>query len=194
MKHENKKSFTLIELLLVVSILAMISLALFNTMANGLKIWERSRKFVVQEDVAIFFDKFSQDLRNCFLYSKIPFVGKANRIRFATRVKSLKNLEGDHWAEKMGEVEYYFDLTKKNLYLRRASYGQALRGEFDTERSLIKAIESVRFSYYYAQGNEIVLKDEADSLIPRAVGVEVQFWDGHTKQSLRKLINIPQGG
>ena len=190
---KHKKSFTLIELLLVVSILAMISLALFNSLADGLKIWERSRKFVVHEDVAILFDKIGGDLRNCFSYSKIPFVGKVNRIRFAARVKDLKTMDQNQLAEKIGGVEYYFDSTQKSLYRRQASYGRALKGEFREGRALLNSVESLRFSYYYAQGKEIILKEEADSL-PRAVGVEVQFWDGHTKQSVRKLINLPQGG
>ena len=190
----SRKSFTLIELLLVVSMLSMVSLALFNTMANGLKIWDRSRKFVVEEDAAIFFDKIGYDLRNCFAYSKIPFVGKENRIRFATRVRNTRE-DVNQWIEKMGAVEYYFDFASKKLYRRQASYGQAINGNFTEERDLLKAIDSVKFSYYYAQENQLAVNNQiTESMIPEAIGIEIEFWEGGFKHSLRKLVNLPQGG
>ena len=192
LKNSQQNSYTLIEMLLVVSILSMMGLALFHTLSSGLNIWERSRKFVVEEDIAIFFDKIGQDLRNSFYYSKMPFVGKGTLIRFPTRIKILR-AQGEEILEGMGEVEYYFDLNKKSLYRRQLSYGQALRGDSGKERLLLSSVEAVHFGYYFLEGEESVFKKEIDTRIPRGVAIEVQFLDGREKRSLRKLINLPQG-
>lgn len=185
-----QKAYTLIEMLLVVSILSMISLALFHTLSGALNIWERSRRFVVEEDIAIFFDKIGGDLRNAFPYSKMSFIGKSTLLRFPTRVQTFRAQEEEIF-QGMGEVEYYFDSGKKSLFRRQLSYGQALRGDPGKERRLLNSVESVHFVYYFLEGNESVVKKETDAAMPRGVAVEVVFVDGREKRSLRKLINLP---
>ena len=191
MKSLKQNAYTLIEMLLVVSILAMMSLALFHALSSGLNIWERSRKFVVEGDIAIFLDKIGQDLRNSFPYSKMPFVGKGTLLRFPTRIRTFR-AQDEEILERMGVVEYYFDSGKKSLIRRQFSYGQALRGDPGKERLLLSSV-SVHFAYYFLEGNEAVLKKEIDTAMPRAVAIEVEFLDGREKRSWRKLINLPQG-
>ncbi len=186
----KQNSYTLIEMLLVISILSMMSLILFHTLSSGLNIWERSRKFVVEEDIAIFFDKIGQDLRNSFFYSKMSFAGKENFIRFPTRIKVFRS-QNEEIFEGIGKVEYYFDPNKKSLFRRQLSYGQALRNDPGKERLLLHSVESVHFAYYFLEGNKSVLKREIDTAMPRGVAVEVEFLDGREKRSLRKLINLP---
>lgn len=199
-KPIKQNSYTLIEMLLVVSILSMVSLILFHTLCSGLNIWERSRKFIVEEDIAIFFDKIGQDLRNSFIFSKISFVGKETLVRFPTRIK-IARPQDKEVLEQIGEVEYYFGPDKKSLFRRQLSYGQALnhdgteqalRGDAGKERLLLSSVESVRFVYYFLEGNGAILKKETDAARPRGVTVEVEFLDGRRKRSLRKLINLPQ--
>src|SRR3989338_2632588 len=67
----SKKSFTLIEMLLVTSLMAMIGLAVYHSLVNGMKIWDASTRYTAEEDVALFFDKISQDIRSATNYSLI---------------------------------------------------------------------------------------------------------------------------
>ena len=187
----RRNSYTLIEMLLVASILSTISLAVFHALSSGLNIWERSRKFVVEEDIAIFFDKIGEDLRNSFSYSKMPFAGKETLLRFPTHIK-ISRAQDEEILEGMGEVEYYFDPDKKSLTRRQLSYGQALRGDAGKERLVLSAA-LVHFAYYFLEGNEAVLKEEIGTTMPRAVAVEVDFIDGRQKRTFRKLINLPRG-
>lgn len=195
----KKNSYTLIEMLLVVSILSMMGLALFHALSSGLNIWERSRRFVIEEDIAIFFDKIGQDLRNSFFYSKMPFAGKSTLLRFPTRLK-FPRAQDEELQEGLGEVEYYFDSTRKSLLRRQLSYGQALyrdgtgqalRGDAGKERIMLRSVESVHFVYYFLEGNEVVSKKEIEDAMPRAVAIAVEFQDGQRKRSLHKLINLP---
>ena len=186
----KQNAYTLIEMLLVVSILSTMGLALFHALSSGLSIWERSRRFVVEEDIAIFFDKIGQDLRNSFPYSKMPFVGKGTLLRFPTRIK-FSRAQDPEVQERMGEVEYSFDPIKKSLTRGQLSYGQALRGDAGKERLLLTLVE-VHFVYYFLEGDKAVLKKEIDAAMPRAVAIEVEFLDGRQKRILRKLVNLPQ--
>lgn len=186
----KQNSYTLLEMLLVVSILSIVSLILFHALSSGLNIWERSRKFILEEDIAIFFDKIGQDFRNSFVFSKMSFVGKEALVRFPTRIKIFRSPDKEIF-EQIGEVEYYFDSQEKSLFRRQLSYGQALRGDPGQERLLLHPVESVRFVYYFLEGNGTVLKKATDLAMPRGVAVEVEFLDGRRKRSLRKLINLP---
>ena len=187
MRNPTPQAFTLVEAVLIVSILSVIGLALFHSFSDGIKIWERSRQFFAEEDVAIFFDKIEHDLKNCFFYSQIPFEGKEERLRFATRVKAFQPGEG------MGSVEYYFDPFKQNIYRREANYGQALKNYFSKERLLASHLQSVRFFYYSAESHESNFQDQLNDVIPRAILIEVEFLDRRGLRVLKKMINIPLG-
>ena len=54
------KGFTIIETILVASIMSIIALTLYNAIANGLKVWDRAHKFLVEEDIALFLDDVAQ--------------------------------------------------------------------------------------------------------------------------------------
>ncbi len=188
-----RRAFTLVEVLLVMTMLSMIGLALFNTFANGFKIWERHRKFVVEQDVLIFFEKINQDLRNTLVFSPIPFTGQEDSISFPTRIKTVREDTGGV-IPQIGEVIYAFDPTSKKLTRRQGSYMQAVHGDLPQEQQILKYIDSVRFTYYYLEKNQIITSDSVKNLIPRTVLIEVTILDtqGH-QRLLRKLINLPQG-
>ncbi|HSV43921.1 MAG TPA: hypothetical protein VLJ10_05135, partial [Candidatus Bathyarchaeia archaeon] len=78
----NKISFTLIELLLVASLLSLISVSLYQALSNGLRVWQYTRRLSVEEDVMIFLDKLSADLRNSFDYSLFFFDEGKNYVSF----------------------------------------------------------------------------------------------------------------
>ena len=64
---------TLVEMLIVVGLVSFVMVAIYTSFANGLKVWKRSQQLVIEEDVAIFFDKFSQHFYNPFPHSQTKF-------------------------------------------------------------------------------------------------------------------------
>ncbi len=193
----SRRGMTLMEILIVVSLIAMTSVAIYSALSNGLRVWERSQQLVIEEDVAIFFDKFSQDLRNAFRYSMFKFEGGQQRITFPTIIHMLADkrsgLPQKEYVDQPGKVEYYYDGLEDILYRRQANYSQALNGHFFKKRALIHGVEAVKFSYfYYAEGREIYSPDVLETY-PSRVEVEVEFSDKQGKKKMNRFIDIPLG-
>lgn len=192
-------AFTLVETALVVSIVAVIGLAVFHALANGLEVWKRSRALSADEDVAIFFDKLERDLHNSFRYQKLPFKGDGLHLTFPTIVHAPVDPKHPEWdtdeyVDLMGLVEYRFDASEQGVYRRQANYGQAMSKEFEDPRLLAGHIKGLRFRYYYINpGDEKgELVDEYEGELPSAVLVMLEFDEptGGTR-TLTRLVNLP---
>lgn len=192
-----RKAFTLIEILLVTSLISVISVAIVHTLVNGLKIWQRAGGLDQQEDIAIFFDRLGQELRNSVSFSQMHFDGTKDRIDFGTIVRTPADVKVSHgnneYVNQIGRVEYYFDGTKKDIYRSQANYSQALNNAFGRKRLLLHRIQSLKFQYVYKSGKDYVLQDKAKNIIPSGVIVDVAFNVGKEKRTMRRLIHIPVG-
>ena len=191
-KRYSRRSFTLIEVLLVVSLLSVISLAVYHTLNNGIKVWQRANRVVLEADIAIFFEKISQELANSIFFTPIPFSGKSTRLNFAAVIKTPPDarldLPKDRYVQQPGRVEYFFD--QGNLYRRQANYSQALKGRFNESRILIKGLKGVKFSYFYSGKDDAKLYKEANNIIPAAVAVDLEFGEG---EEMHNIVIIPIG-
>jgi len=188
------QGFTLVESLLVASLICVISLAVYQTVAASLKIWQRYRSFK-EGEVLVFFDKVNQELRNSIRYSKIPFEGHVNRVVFATMVKTpmdqKKRHSRDEWEEQIGRVEYLFDQQAHALYRRQANYSQALKNAYGPKKLVVNNLSSVAFSYYHRDGENLSERTETDH-IPTVFLVKVTL-NTPEKQQLTKHVHIPIG-
>jgi len=195
--RSERKGMTFIEILIVASLISLISMALYNVLSNGIRVWERSRRMVIEEDVAIFFDKLSQDLRNTFYHSKIPFDGNEFRFSFPTMVRTPANAGRGHSGgediHQIGRVEYYYDTIEDKIYKRQANYGQAINERFGQPRLLLSSVEKFRFRYVYLTEDEEVMSDEVLEFLPSSIELEIEFFDDKGKRTMRKLIDVPIG-
>ena len=195
----SKKSFTLVEMLLVTSLIAVIGVAVFHSLADGLKIWEAAKVSAKEEDVALFFDKLSQDLHNATEYSLLKFDGNDDKLSFATIVRTMDPGESlsPEVVSQIGRVEYEFDQVRNVLLRRQAGYGQALAKKFDPPRPLVEAVSFVKFSYYVMDAGRVSLTDRPrDGQWPVAVFVQVGFpaaGQGDQINTMSKTISIPSG-
>lgn len=192
---QGKKGMTLIEILIVTSLLSLVSLAIYNSLANGIKVWERSRQVVVEEDVVIFFDKVAQDLRNTFFHSKINFKGTEFKFSFPTIVYTPADRrsgasEGEY-IEQMGRVEYYYDFNEDTLYRHQANYSQALNERFGRPRALVTSVDRIKFRYYYRTDTDEIYTPEILDVLPSGVEIEVEFSDNQGQKIMKKFIDIP---
>lgn len=189
---------TLIEVLLVVSIVSVISLALYNGLTTGIKVWERSRVVVKEEDIVIFFDKLTKDLHNSYFFSTIPFQGGESRLLFPTMVltpadSSLELPEGE-LVEQLGQVEYYHDLLDDAIYRREYNYAQTLHYAQPQPRAIVEKVEGLKFRYMYVTPEGDIYTSDFLEAIPMGIEVEVQFSNAAGQRSLKKYIDIPIGG
>lgn len=191
----SSRGLTLIEILLVVSLVSLITLALYVSFANGLKVWERSRQLVLEEDMAIFLDKLSHDLRNTYTYSKVSAKGTSTRFVFPAIVHTMADpkmgLPEDAYIDQMGQVEYYFDTTDKSIYRRQANYSQGLKEKFQNSLRLASSIDKLDFQYHYLTDTGEKISDEVLEYMPFGVDVKIEFSDKLGKHVIRRFIDIP---
>lgn len=194
-KFRLTAAFTLIEMLLVVALLSTVSLAVYNALANGIRVWEYSRRFSAEEDVAIFLEKLSADLQNTYAYSLVAFDGKPDKLTIPTivqaTVKEGKNKDLNT-VRQMGAVQYYWEADKKQISRRQGVYGQAVKQKFSESRTLAKSIGKLRFSYILYEKGKPRVEPAIKGRIPAAVLVEFEFAEVTGKsRPVKRLINIP---
>ena len=192
----SSRATTLMELLIVVSIIGILSIAIYQALSNGIKIWHRVHQLRTEEDVAIFLDKLNHDLRNAYVYSKFKFLGDEYHFRFPTIVYTLADRRSDSKGEhidQLGEVEYYYDFSDKNLYRRQANYGQAIAQIWAKPQLLAKNLEEIKFRYYYLTGNGDYFSQETLEVFPSGIEVEIRFLGQQGHQVIREYFNILLG-
>lgn len=192
MKRENNTptGFTLIELLVVTVSLAVISLAIYATFASGIKIWQRLNKAnVVEEDLDIFFVKFTADLKNSCRFKSLPFLGEKNRMEFTTLVNSQR-IDNK---KSVGKVIYFYDTASKSIKKQGLDFSHIYEGEEGIVQNMLDDVNALRFQYYFydKEKKEYLWQDEwRKDGMPLAARMELEFG----QDNFVKTVNIPIGG
>ncbi|MFC1709580.1 type II secretion system protein J [Candidatus Omnitrophota bacterium] len=202
LSKRKKKGFTFVEILLVGAILAVLGLTLYTTLSNGINFWLRMSQEQPAEEIILFFERFSRDLRNSFRYAGIDFMGNSDEISFPTigqfQWKDVKK-------EGIGRISYFFDRTTDTLKTTQSNYSQAYQNKVSYERELVKGIESLSFKYYsydsaekvffwassWQYGGDGNFGVVAEKSIPLAVKVELEIQDGRLNRKFQKTVFIP---
>ncbi len=195
----KKYGFTLIEMLIVASLFSLISIAIYSSIVSGINVWSRIRTKVMEEDIALFFDKISFDINNTYFYSKIKPEGSRNRISFPCRVWVLADsklgLPSGYYLRQLGKVEYFFDKGKRRLVKKIANYSQALRGEYGFTKVLLDHVVDVYFRYFYFQDNkEIETSTIENERLPSRIKVcVVVSLPCGERRTISRYIDVPIG-
>ena len=191
------RGFTLIEVLLVTVLFSVVGILLYKSLSNGLRLWNESQETVVEEDIVIFLDKFSEDLRGALRYSLIPFEGKENALSFATLVRTSADERGSRVAEgvieQIGAVEYHFNFEDKKLYRRQANYSQAVHDKFGSGIPVLASVDSVKFTYMFWDGKVFSRQKAADEDVPAYVEAEVVYQEKNNQKIFKRLLEVPVG-
>jgi prepilin-type N-terminal cleavage/methylation domain-containing protein len=195
----QKRGFTFIEILLVTALMASLSLAVFLCLSNGLKLWHRAQQTILQEDVAIFFDKFSADLRNAFSFSTLAVEGREHSFAFPTivwmRADRGSVRAAEEFTDQLGRVRYVFDSTDGVLARQQANYSQGIRQVWadGAPQVLLRGATEVRFKYHFTGEKGDDFRAEAKDSLPSGVEVEVRFGDGEEERTFRRFFPVPVG-
>lgn len=193
----QKSGLTFVELLLAAALTTMVGFTVYQSLAMGIKVWQRSQRISLEEDVLLFMDRLSQDLYNSFLFSQIKFEGNEFRVAFPTIVSvpadQRLNLEEGVYVDQVGKVEYYFDLGADTVYRRQANYSQAVRERYSDPQELVAGVENLRFRFFFLTETDELSSAEVLDVIPTGVEVTVDFKDAGGRRTMRKFIDIPVG-
>lgn len=186
-------------MLIVASLFSLISIAIYSSIVSGINVWSRIRTKVMEEDIALFFDKISFDINNTYFYSKIKPEGSRNRISFPCRVWVLADsklgLPSGYYLRQLGKVEYFFDKGKRRLVKKIANYSQALRGEYGFTKVLLDHVVDVYFRYFYFQDNkEIETSTIENERLPSRIKVcVVVSLPCGERRTISRYIDVPIG-
>jgi prepilin-type N-terminal cleavage/methylation domain-containing protein len=180
--NKPKHAFTFIELLVVVTLYSILSLAVYATFASGMRLWRRIQDTsLLQRKASLGLEKFSQEARQALDFSKIGFTGKSNEISFPF-------LSG----EEILKITYFFD---QNALLRKQeSFKDILeKKEQATIKTLLSGLEDLKFSFAYQEvgKTEYSWKDvwdkDKEKGIPAIVKMELKTKDAN----FTKTVIIP---
>jgi prepilin-type N-terminal cleavage/methylation domain-containing protein len=188
MKDKTKYGFTLVELLIVTVILAIISLAIFSTFSNGIKIYNRINSEGTLADLVIFCDRFSLDLSNCINNSLIKFIGKPEELEFASVLNSPRMQK-----RTVSRIRYAWDSSSEKIKRFTYDYSGVYNQEEVPSRQSLDKIKSCVFRYYYLdnQTRDFAWAEEWNKeSLPVAVRMEVELTD-NLETKITRTFNIP---
>ena len=213
---KRKNNFTLLELLIALSLFATIVVSLYSALSVGIVAWKRGdRGSTLHQKARIILDTMSTDIRNCVYFSYIQFVGTAHDVYFPL---SIVVSEGNKKAKGVFDTNLFkvtYLLDRKSY---RSKYKSLMRKEEQflevTTKKSVKAkelasdISSLSFEYAYKLDEEfeeisetpIEWRDEykVKNKIPMGVtvtlvlveGAGTKFEEAHT---FKRTVFIPQG-
>ncbi|MFA5092805.1 MAG: prepilin-type N-terminal cleavage/methylation domain-containing protein [Candidatus Omnitrophota bacterium] len=148
--NKNKKiksrAFSLVELLIAVSIFSVVSLAIYSTFSSGAAVLRRVKNIdLVQQKILLKIESFSRQLRQQPESSKLLFAGGIDRLSFPAHV--------DYFPCRL---TYYFDLRSKTLKQVVDKLSNIIDDEGKLNPDLLAKpaiflsnVKAVEFSYLY---------------------------------------------
>jgi len=188
----NVRAFTLIELLVVILALSAVSLTLYGVLNSGIKIWRVVNQAIPEEEVNIFLEKFTSEVRNSFNFNGIDFLGKTEDLEFATLVASQRL-----GLRSAGKVKYSYDSIDKVLRKTQYDFASVKGADEPRAQDVLRNVDTLRFMYYVydKQMKTYEWKDERlGGGLPIAVRVEVEIKYNDKTSSFTKTIGIPVSG
>ncbi|MDD4955333.1 MAG: type II secretion system protein GspJ [Candidatus Omnitrophica bacterium] len=200
----NRKSFTLIELLITASIIAVIILSVYSAFNTGILAYKKiDSAFSGYQEARVVFNRLESDLRNSFVYSKQSSLFKAGpqELDFLNVSRIYDN---DKEYSNLCRIKYELSGTT----LKRTAYSglSALsRDDSIKPQDFSSSIKSVDFEYAYignGEKKEILwqnswpkIENQAKQL-PLAVKVNLVIISKEEKQQkllmFTKIISLPQ--
>lgn len=175
----GRGAFTLIELLLVVSLIAFIGLGIYKVVSNTVSMWNWFLNHGDDNAVLVFSLRLQEDIDNAFNYNLNDFYGSASAMKFSSHSPQKfasgrpdkDGLDYDYM-RRFYRIYYQFDREKEVIY--RKVYDLAER-EVVYKSRILKDVKSVTFVYYVYDnitGKTTKMTSFAGKL-PRAVQVNV---------------------
>ncbi len=214
------RSFTVIELTVTLTILAVIFLAVHGVLARTLSSKQKAEKANRRATISdAILRRMAADLRSAFMASthEVCFKGDSESLHFVTSVNSLAKV--GQQASAFNSVGYVLGKNEKSSFVFRL-FRRESRGEVDLDegeyRELYAYAGSIKFEYLQRMDGEddqdaVQVKEDWDSIRDRGLPIAVQmemtlfFPDGQSANSqdtfaemdgsrYRAVFRIPAGG
>lgn len=187
----TRTGFTLVELLVAVSLMGLVGATAVASLAGGLRVWRRTADVgAAQEAALIALGRIRQDLRSLQPFAPLPFEGDADQCSFPTvaRVEDAREAP-----RELGQLGYYVDPRDHVLCRTFVPYRLSSRQRArDRCRVALEAVSGVRFQYRDGTGRWTSAWDSQD--VPHAVRVEITAGRGPAQTTLVLLPTASRSG
>jgi len=191
MRKRRRVGFTLLELLIALSLFAVIMVVVGSVFSTGILAWRRAEGESEQyQEIRLTFDRMGLELRNMIPYQGTPFEGKEERLSFLqVRVPHSPSSAPD-WVL----VTYEVKRTPQAISLVRRTH--FLLQEKDSEDTLLSPLSEIQFSYpLFDENGKWVWKESWDpgkdkKNFPPFLKMALSIKEG---EKWEKLFLIPSG-
>jgi hypothetical protein len=154
----RRRGSTLMEVLVTASLVALIGMTVFMTLNNGIKLWQAVNTAWPKSDVAIFFEKLTQELENVFVLDRASFQGDNATVAFPTSFKDLRR--PGTWS--MGAVRYAFNEKAQTLTRSAMTMSDIFEERVCDPALVFDHVKGMLFAYYYFddQAKEYIWSDK----------------------------------
>ncbi len=143
MRVGRARGFTLVELIIAVTITVTLGAAIYTCFAQGVRLWTRASRDRGEWKVDLWVEKMTTDLRNAVRDPQWSFKGTSKELSFATLVP------GEYGSLTPAYFQYAFDPRIGKLLLRQYSFEEFLNRAFDSKASEPVLTKVVAFDLEY---------------------------------------------
>ena len=197
----SRQGFTFVEMMLASILVAVIAVAIYGMLSNGIKVWERVSGESPAIDVNLFVDRIGVDLKNCLNFNNVEFTGTSTSVEFPAMV--APPIPENQNPSAIGSISYRYDADSQTVQRNCVNYNNFLSAEQPEPRVLVEGVQSLNFEYYF-------FDKEKDTFFwapqwppeggvqagkyPLAVRVSLVIPAGDTIEQRSKTISLPIGG
>lgn len=141
----KKSGFSLIELLLVITLFPVVSFALYSNFSSGVNLWKALKTELPYEDVHIFFEESSADFHNALRYADIHFAGNKEGLVFAASTTTPLELGGERG---IGQLTYFYDSSQKAIVREKKNLSEFYKEKPGQKRQIVRGVSFFEISYF----------------------------------------------
>jgi len=206
-----ERGFTLLELLIAVTIFSIIALAMYSSFYSGIRILRRTQEIMkFHQEIRLATEEVALDLRNTLLaplYEEAKAAYESEAREEEEEEEPIYFFSGDEKSfsfvtlknEEICIATYYFEAGEKRRFMRIIKYqskGYISKG--DEAETLLADIENIEVSYSYESEDEdsppIWLNIwEQEEKVPLGVKIKFDFKGLGTLRQFTKTVLVPVG-
>ncbi len=176
LRMKRTSGFTLIEVLIALSLLAITAFAVMTSFIQGVKIFSRFSGISSQQEKIFFIEGFTRDLKNSTYYSALPWSISSEQISFPSIPTQA---EGAGLGGLPCRVIYKFDPQKKEV-----TRTELVPGADDPENKSRVVATNVQRLKFESSG-------DGSDLAPAKVMISLDHGRGPAIYSIKKTVLIP---
>ncbi len=190
-----RRGFSLIELLLVLTLAPIIFFAVYSNFISGVRLWQRMQVGTPEEDQAIFRMKTQRDFQNVLRYAAIPFAGEKDGVSFMAGIEADDKLGGKR---AIGWVHYFYDESADAVTREVKDFNQIYRESAGKATQMARGVGSFTVVYLVkeALSSDYEWKEEFRPEKPGELPLAVRliYTTQNSAESTTQTYFIPAGG